>query len=139
MTEAGNNSNTPAPGKQHQLLISIQQSQRVSLTKRRELLISIQQAQRVTLTRWVNWIGNTVAGWVNTATSWVRQGPGRPPEYDYGAITEVAQELILGGVDDYLDRFVERVRNECKSRRIKVPKRSQIRKFLKPIWAAARG
>jgi hypothetical protein len=64
---------------------------------------------------------------------------GRPPEYDHGAIIAVARDLILIGVDDYLDRFVERVRAECKARGIKVPKsRSQMRKICGPIWDTAR-
>jgi hypothetical protein len=138
MTDAGNNSNTPPPiGKQHQKLISIQQPQRVSLTKGRELLISIQQAQRVTL-NWVKWIRNTVAAWVDTATSWVRQGPGRPPVYDYSALDEIARDLLLIGVDKSFARFAERLRNEGKTRGIEVPEYSQRRNRFKPMWDAAR-
>jgi len=39
---------------------------------------------------------------------------GRPREYDRDAITKVAEDLILIGIDAALDRFVERVWIECK-------------------------
>jgi hypothetical protein len=105
--------------------------------KRHELTIGIQQPQRVSLAPWVLRLRNTVTGWVDTVTRRVRP-PGRPPEHDYGAMDHVAQELLLIGVDDYLDRFIERIRNECKARGIKVPERGQMRKHFKPMWDAAR-
>jgi hypothetical protein len=99
-----------------------------------ELPIHIQQAQRVSLNRrrWVRWVRNAVAGVVT------RRRLGRPREYDHDAITKVAEDLAREtGVDDDLDPFCVRVRNECKNKRppIKTPKsRSQMRKICRPIW-----
>jgi len=66
---------------------------------------------------------------------------GRPREYHLAAITGVAEDLILIGVDDYLDRFVERVWNECKKRNIKVPKAplsTLLTQICRPIYLRAR-
>jgi hypothetical protein len=106
--------------------------------KRHELTIGIQQAQRVSLAPWVLRLRNTVTGWVDTVTRWMRPRPGRPPVYDYDALTNVAQELLLIGVDDYFARFAERLENECRARGIEVPKIGQIRKNFTPMWEAAR-
>ena len=65
---------------------------------------------------------------------------GRPREYDRDAITKVAEDLILIGIDAALDRFVERVWHECKARGIKVPKNSlatMLTEICKPVYERA--
>jgi hypothetical protein len=105
--------------------------------KRHEVSIGIQQPQHVSLTPWVQWIRNAVAG-VG------RLLPGRPRKYNVdGKITAVAEALIRDeGVDDHLDRLIERVRIECKVQGIEdseMPKsRGQMRKILRSTWEAAR-
>jgi hypothetical protein len=67
---------------------------------------------------------------------------GRPPELDYDAITGVAKDCATKGVEEFLDRFAARVRDECGFHRppIRTPKsRTQMRKICRPIWDAARG
>jgi hypothetical protein len=103
MAEAEKNTNTSSPiGKRREVTIGIQQAQRVRLTPLRVLELGLRQAQCVSLTPWVLHIRNTVTTVVDTLTSWARRGPGRPPVYDYDAITIVAQELLLRGVDEFL-------------------------------------
>jgi hypothetical protein len=71
--------------------------------KRHEMLISLHQPQVVTLKReLIRPLLDLADGMVRAAVA--RLAPGRPPEFDYGTIIEVARELILIGVDDYLDR-----------------------------------
>ena len=65
---------------------------------------------------------------------------GRPREYKHDAITKVAEDLILIGIDAALDRFVERVWHECKARGIKVPKNSlatMLTEICKPVYERA--
>jgi hypothetical protein len=72
----------------------------------------------------------------------VRQPPGRPREIDRDAITGVATDCAKKGVEEFLDRFVERVSHECGERRppVRTPKsRSDKRDICRPIWDAARG
>jgi hypothetical protein len=139
MAETEKNTNASSPtDKRHDLLIGIQQPQRMNLTPLRVLELGLRQAQYVSQAPWVLHIRNTVTTVVDTVTNWVRPGPGRPPDYDYDAITIVAQELLQKGVDDYFARFAERLENTCKARGIKVPKRSEMRKHFQPMWAAAR-
>jgi hypothetical protein len=65
---------------------------------------------------------------------------GRPPEFDYAAITEVIKDCATKGVEEFLDRFAERVREECGRRHVRTPKsRTQMRDICRPIWDAARG
>jgi hypothetical protein len=66
---------------------------------------------------------------------------GRPRELDYDAITGVAKDCAKNSVEEFLDRFADRVRDECGERRpvIKTPKsRTQMREFCRPIWEAKR-
>ena len=64
-----------------------------------------------------------------------RRLPGRPREYDHDAIIEVAKDCAKKGVEDYLDRFVERVSDEYKDRHNKkAPKPTQMEEILRPIW-----
>ena len=64
-----------------------------------------------------------------------RRLPGRPREYDRDAIIVVAKDCAKKGVEDYLDRFVERVRVEYKNRHNKkAPKPTQMEEILRPIW-----
>lgn len=67
--------------------------------------------------------------------------PGRPREFDHGAIAGVAEALIRErGLDASLDALCRRVRNECKNKRprIRTPSGRQMRKILQPTWDAAR-
>jgi hypothetical protein len=71
----------------------------------------------------------------------VRLPGGRPREIDRDAITGVAKDCAKKGVEEFLDRFAERVCHECGERRppIRTPKsRSQMREICRPIWDAAR-
>src|SRR5262249_32279125 len=75
----------------------------------------------------------TVAGVV------ARLPGGRPREYDHDAIIRVAEALVRElGVDDYFNRFVGRVRDDCKRLHIKSPQPTQIKKICRPIFEAAR-
>jgi hypothetical protein len=72
----------------------------------------------------------------------VRLPGGRPREIDRDAITGVAKDCAKKGVEEFLDRFVERVCHECRERRplIRTPKsRSHMREICRAIWDAARG
>ena len=69
-----------------------------------------------------------------------RRRRGRPREYDRDAMTRVAEDLILIGIDTALDRFVERVWNECKPRGIKRPKNpltTMLTEICKPVYERA--
>ena len=71
----------------------------------------------------------------------VRLPGGRPREIDRDAITGVAKDCAKKGVEEFLDRFAERVCHECGERRppIRTPKsRSQMREICRPIWDVAR-
>jgi hypothetical protein len=81
-------------------------------TKTHKQSIGIQQPQRVGLKKWRDIIDSVVA----------RLRRGAPRKYDHAAIARVAEGLILRGVDDKLDYFVERAWNECNQLGIKVPK-----------------
>ena len=79
---------------------------------------------------------------VRKAGKKVRLPGGRPREIDYDAITGVAKDCAKKGVEEFLDRFAERVGYECGERRppLRTPKsRSQMREICRPIWDAARG
>ena len=69
-----------------------------------------------------------------------RRRRGRPREYDREAITNVAEDLILIGIDAALDRFVERVWHECNRRGITVPKNplaTMLTEICKPVYERA--
>lgn len=79
------------------------------------------------------WKRATVAGVM------ARQPGGRPREYDHDAIIRVAEALIRErGVDDYFNRFVGRVRDDCKRLHIKSPQHTQMKEICRPIFDAAR-
>jgi hypothetical protein len=110
----------------------------VPLGKTHKLPIHIQQAQDVNLM--IPWVLKRVRNAVAGVVARLRRG--RPREYDHDAITKVAEDLAREtGVDDDLDPFCVRVRNECKNKRprIKTPKsRSQMRKICRLTWEGAR-
>jgi hypothetical protein len=118
MAEAEKNNASPPIGKPH------------------EVTIGISQAQVIELWRPIPHLLARGGGMMRAVVA--RLAPGRPPVYDYDAIATVAQELLQKGVDDYFERFAERLENECKARGIKVPKRSQMRKRFRPMFEAAR-
>jgi hypothetical protein len=104
-----------------------------------KLPINIRQPQGVSLMMWVPpWVRAAAAHVGDAVAAVARLRPGRPPEYDHAAIAKVAEDLAREtGVDDHLDPFCVRVRDECKNKRlrIKMPKsRSQMRKICRPTW-----
>jgi hypothetical protein len=68
----------------------------------------------------------------------LKSRPGRPPEYNHSIFEGIAKDLISKGVDDYLDRFVERVRNELGARHIKAPGDTLLTEICAPIWKGAK-
>jgi hypothetical protein len=100
-------------------------SKQKQLGKRYEQSIRIQQAQDVSLTMWASRLVRSVVA---------RLRSGRPRDYNHDAITGVAEACIAIGVDDYLDRFVERVRNVCKLRHIQSPRDTVLTKICAPIY-----
>jgi hypothetical protein len=116
MAEAENESNTsntsPPAGKLYEQSIGIQQTQDVNLMKK----------------------------WMRDIAARVMALAGRPPKYDRAKIIKVAEDLIREkGVDDYLDRLVERVRIECDRLGIETPKSHRwMRSILRSTWETAR-
>jgi hypothetical protein len=84
-----------------------------------------EQGQLVSKTSYLHQIAETAG---------TRLRSGRPRAYDHDAITRVAEACIAMGVDDYLDRFVERVRNECKPHHIKTPKDTVLTEICAAIY-----
>jgi hypothetical protein len=134
---AGNTS--PPIGRRYEQLISIRQPQAVSLIKGWVQPISIRQAQVVSILGRFSRLVARAGGMVRAAVA--RLPRGRPREYDHEAITDVAENLAREtGVDDHLDPFFKRVRDECKNKRPrhKTPGRTQMREICRPIWEAHR-
>src|SRR5262249_60735179 len=109
-------------------------------SKRHEKPISIQQPQDVSLMAWIQRQlvrgGGLVRATVARVVAPLRRG--RPREFDHDALTGVAEDCAMEGVEDYLDRFVERVRHECKLRRIKVPKDTLLTEICRPVFLRAK-
>jgi hypothetical protein len=127
---------SPPIGKRYEQSISIQRAQDVGLPtgKRYEQPISIQRAQDVSL---MGSVSRLLARTVARVVAPLRRG--RPREYDHGALTGVAEDCAMTVVEDYLDRFVERVRHECKLRHIKAPKDTVLTDICKLVFLRAKG
>jgi hypothetical protein len=63
---------------------------------------------------------------------------GRPREHDYASIIATAEEIAEDGAPDHQAWFIEKVRDLLHARHVKVPKLTQLKKIIGPIYRRAK-